>query len=255
MANYTSAPADVESGLVEKTVVLVEKPSSTGWMGKVLGGLFIVALCLGGVMMLSFYWNRSESMLKSGQTAALTKTEADEKTDHHKTLKQISSKAKAIHLVGSHQAKTKSSKEKLEWKYNVGQAFAQGGFELVDNQIIIPETGLYFVYSQASFSVSCSDDDAEGKDARGRLTSVSHRIWRYAESMGVKDSLMSAVRSACHVGPTQDNAFRDGQGWYNAIYLGAVFRLNQGDKLWTETNMFAELETEDGKTFFGVFAL
>ncbi|XP_062254352.1 tumor necrosis factor b (TNF superfamily, member 2) [Platichthys flesus] len=261
MVNYTSAPADVESGLVEKTVVLVEKSSSTGWMGKVLGGLFIAALCLGGVMMFSFYWNRSESMLKSGQTAALTKTEADEKTDHHETLKQISSRAKAaIHLVGSHQEETASSKEKLEWQNGQGQAFAQGGFKLVDNQIIIPETGLYFVYSQASFRVSCSEDDAEGKDGRGRLTSVSHRIWRYADSEGGKVSLMSAVRSACHVGPTQvgptqDNAFRDGQGWYNAIYLGAVFQLNQGDKLQTETNMFAELETEGGKTFFGVFAL
>ncbi|XP_035019705.1 tumor necrosis factor b (TNF superfamily, member 2) [Hippoglossus stenolepis] len=257
MVNYTSAPGDVESGLEERTVVLVEKKSSTGWMCKVMGGLFITALCLGGVLMFSWNWNRSENTINSGQTAALTKTDSDEKTDHHETLKQISSKAKAaIHLEGSNE----NSKEKLEWTNSQGQTFAQGGFELVDNQIIIPETGLYFVYSQASFRVSCSDTDDDGKDGQGKLTSVSHRIWRYSDSMGDKVSLMSAVRSACQiaptqVAPTQDYTFRDGQGWYNAIYLGAVFKLNGGDKLWTETNMFSELETEGGKTFFGVFAL
>ncbi|XP_060937363.1 tumor necrosis factor b (TNF superfamily, member 2) [Limanda limanda] len=262
MVNYTSAPADVESGLEERTVVLVEKSSSTGWMCKVMGGLFIAVLCLGGVLLFSTYWNRSEVMKESGQTATLTKMDRDEnKTDHHQTLKQISSRAKAaIHLEGSQQASTKNSKAKLVWESGTGSAFAQGGFELVNNQIIIPETGLYFVYSQASFRVSCRDGDAEGKDGEAKLTSVSHRIWRYADSEGDNVSLMSAVRSACQIAPTQvaqtqDYAVQDGQGWYNAIYLGAVFQLNRGDKLWTETNMFTELETEGGKTFFGVFAL
>ena len=94
-------------------------------------------------------------------------------------------------------------------------------------------TGLYFVYSQASFRVSCSDEDADDvKDGQMKLSSVSHRIWRYSDSRGVKESLMSAVRSACQVAPTpiaptQDYASRDGQGWYNAIYLGAVFKLRQ----------------------------
>nr|ATL37890.1 TNF-alpha [Verasper variegatus] len=251
MVNYTSTPGDVELGLEERRVVLVEKKSSTGWMCKVMGGLFIAALCLGGVLMFSWYWNRSEIMMESGQTAALTKTDSDKKTDHHETLKQISSKAKAaIHLEGSYEEE--NSKEKLEWKNGQGQAFAQGGFELVNNQIIIPQTGLYFVYSQASFRVSCHD--AESKDGEGKLTSVSHRIWRYSDSLGDKVSLMSAVRSACQIAPTQDYT-SDGQGWHNAIYLGAVFQLNRGDKLWTETNMFSELETEGGKTFFGVFAL
>lgn len=61
---------------------------------------------------------------------------------------------------------------------------------------------------------------------------------------------MSAIRSVC-----QGTAQEDGRGWYSAIYLGAVFKLNKGDKLWTETNQLSQLETDDGKTFFGVFAL
>lgn len=143
-------------------------------------------------------------------------------------------------------------KDQVEWKNGQGQAFAQGGFRLVDNKIMIPHTGLYFVYSQASFRVSCSDGDEEG--AGRHLTPLSHRISRYSESMGSDVSLMSAVRSACQ-NTAQEDSYSDGRGWYNTIYLGAVFQLNRGDKLETETNQLSELETDEGKTFFGVFAL
>lgn len=145
-----------------------------------------------------------------------------------------------------------SFKDQLEWKNGQGQAFAQGGFQLVNNQIVIPKPGLYFVYSQASFRVSCSDGDQEG--AGKRLTPLSHRIWRYSDSVGSKASLMSAVRSACQ-NTALEGSYNSGQGWYNTIYLGAVFQLNRGDRLWTETNQLSELETDEGKTFFGVFAL
>ncbi|XP_018555325.1 tumor necrosis factor b (TNF superfamily, member 2) [Lates calcarifer] len=254
MVEYTTAPVDVEMGVDGRTMVLVEKKSSTEWIWKVCVALLVVALCLGGLVLFAFYWNGPEMMMQSGQTQALISKDSAEKTDPHYTaLKRISSKAKAaIHLEGSYDEEDESSKNKLEWKNGQGQAFAQGGFELVNNQIIIPQTGLYFVYSQASFRVSCSDGDEEGVGKY--LTPLSHRIWRYSDSIGSKASLMSAVRSACQA-TTQEDSYRDGHGWYNAIYLGAVFQLNKGDKLWTETNQLSELETDEGKTFFGVFAL
>nr|AIC33819.1 tumor necrosis factor-alpha [Lutjanus sanguineus] len=253
MVAYTTAPGDVEMGVEERTVVLVEKKSSTQRMWKVSVALLFVALCVGGVLLFAWYWTkRPEMRTQSGQTGAHTGMEATEKADPHNMLRRISSKAKAaIHLEGSYD-ESESSNHQLEWKNGQGQAFAQGGFRLVNNNIIIPQTGLYFVYSQASFRVSCSDGDAEGA-GRG-LMPLSHRIWRYSDSIGSKASLMSAVRSACQ-NTAQDDSYRDGHGWYNAIYLGAVFQLNKGDRLWTETNQLSELETEEGKTFFGVFAL
>ncbi|KAF0046052.1 hypothetical protein F2P81_002581 [Scophthalmus maximus] len=205
-----------------------------------------------GVLLFAWHWNGSEMRTQSSQTEALVVKDSAEKTDPHSTLRQISSNAKAaIHLEGSYDEDV-SSQDKLEWKNGQGQAFAQGGFRLMENQIIIPQTGLYFVYSQASFRVSCDDDSKDG--AGKRLTPLSHRIWRYSDSLGFNASLMSAVRSACQTA-AQGDSHRDGQGWYNTIYLGAVFQLYKGDKLWTETNMLSELETEEGKTFFGVFAL
>lgn len=131
-----------------------------------------------------------------------------------------------------------------------GQAFSQGDLKLMNNKIMIPKSGLYFVYSKASFHVVCGNTDRAGNG----LTPLSHRIWRYSDSMGKRASLMSGVRSVCQ-GTSADSNITDDQGWYNTIYLGAVFELNRGDELWTETNQLSELETQEGMTFFGVFAL
>nr|XP_046256512.1 tumor necrosis factor b (TNF superfamily, member 2) [Scatophagus argus] len=253
MVAYTTAPGDLEMGLEERPVVLVEKKSSTSWIWKMSGALLFVALCFGGALMFSWYWSgKPEMPNQSGQAEAQIKEDAAEKTDPHYTLKRISSKAKAaIHLEGSYD-EGEGLESQLEWRNGQGQAFAQGGFQLTNNQIVIPHTGLYFVYSQASFRVSCHDGEEEGSGKR--LMPLSHRIWRYSDSIGSETSLMSAVRSACQ-NTAQEDSYRDGQGWYNTIYLGAVFQLNRGDKLWTETNQLSELETDEGKTFFGVFAL
>lgn len=65
MVSYTTAPGDVEMGVEPRTVVLVEKKSSTGWTWKVLGALFITVLCLGGVLLFAWYWDgRQESMVR-----------------------------------------------------------------------------------------------------------------------------------------------------------------------------------------------
>ncbi|XP_063342159.1 tumor necrosis factor b (TNF superfamily, member 2) [Pelmatolapia mariae] len=247
MVAYTTTPVDVEAGPEAKTVVLVEKKSPAEWIWKVCAVLVVVALCLAGVLLFAWYWNtRPERMTQLGQPEALKAKNTGDKTEPHSTLKRISSKAKAaIHLEGS------DSKGQLEWRNGQGQAFAQGGFKLEANKIIIPHTGLYFVYSQASFRVICGNSD-DNEDEEKSLTILSHRISRYSESMGSPSTLMSALRSACQ--DTIQDSFSD-HGWYNAIYLGAVFQLNEGDTLWTETNQLSELETDEGRTFFGVFAL
>lgn len=150
----------------------------------------------------------------------------------------------------------KDGQKQLVWRSDLGQAFVQGDFQLNSDDnaiaIVIPASGLYFVYSQASFRVSCGDGD---KDAAGRsLTPLSHRVWRDSDLTGGLTTLLSAVRSACQL-PALEGGYSEGQGWYNTIYLGAVFQLKAGDKLLTETNQLSELETDEGKNFFGAFAL
>nr|AAV80240.1 tumor necrosis factor alpha [Epinephelus awoara] len=240
-------------GLEKRSVVLKQSKSSTGWIWKVFGVHLMAAICVGGVLLFDWKWNgRPQSLTQAGHTEALIRNDAAENTDPLATLKRISSEANgSIHLQGSYH-EGEVSKEQLEWNNGQGQPFAQGSYRLVNNLIVIPQTALYLVYTQASFRVSCSDGDEKG--AGRRLMPLSHRIWRYSDSIGSRASLMSAVRSACQ-STAQEDSDGDGKGWYNAIYLGAVFQLNRGDKLYTETKQLSEQETEEAKTFFGLFAL
>ncbi|XP_028326456.1 tumor necrosis factor b (TNF superfamily, member 2) [Gouania willdenowi] len=247
MVGYSDV--DVECGPEERqrTVVMVERSSSSGWIWKASLVLVLVLLCF-GLLFFTWTWRRSSDMMT---LSSQTQTETSEKSDLHLTLSQIGNRATAaIHLEGSYDEEGEIQNEQLEWRNGEGQAFAQGGFQLKNNRIVIPESGLYFVYSQASYRVSCS---GEGGASKG-FTSLSHRIWRHSDSVGNKVTLMSAVRSACQ-SLAQDHVLRDNQGWYNAIYLGAVFQLNKDDELWTETTQLSQLDTDEGKTFFGVFAL
>ncbi|XP_037532660.1 tumor necrosis factor b (TNF superfamily, member 2) [Nematolebias whitei] len=251
MMGYAAAEGDLEAGTEQRSRVSVEqKKSSTGWMWKVLGVLALLVLCVAGVRLFVWFWSERPEITRvhSEPPAAPRFTNPEEKTGSHSTLKQILRKAKAaIHLEGTYDEDGEHLE--LEWSDNVGQAFAQGGLRLDQNQISVPQTGLYFVYGQASFRVSCVDEAG----ATWRPATLSHRIWRLSDSIGTKVSLMSAVRSACQNVPEVGG--KSGQGCYSAIYLGAVFQLNKGDRLWTETNQLSDLETDDGKTFFGAFAL
>ncbi|KAJ3598171.1 hypothetical protein NHX12_001684 [Muraenolepis orangiensis] len=168
----------------------------------------------------------------------------DKETAPQLPLKRLGSRSKpAVHLEGHYEEGGEVGQ--VGWRRDQGQGFLQGGFQMKGNQILVPRSGLYFVYSQASFRVSCGGGDEQAP----HVAPLSHRVWSYSDSVGGPSSLMSAVRSAC-----QRPALRS-EGWYNTIYLGAAFQLHKGDRLWTETNQPHQLEYEGGKTFFGVFSL
>lgn len=64
MVDYTATASDVEMALEDRTVILVEKKSSTERIWKVLGVLLILVLCLGGTLLFIWYWNGSETMVR-----------------------------------------------------------------------------------------------------------------------------------------------------------------------------------------------
>ncbi|MEQ2260264.1 hypothetical protein XENORESO_011035 [Xenotaenia resolanae] len=139
----------------------------------------------------------------------------------------------------------------------VDQSHSQGGLELKDNEIVIPQNGLYFVYSQVSFRVSCSSRDADDITS---MVHLSHTVKRWSSSFGSKreqsyQTILHSIRTACQITASADP---DSVGsWFSSVYMGAVFNLRRGDRLKTvmEEKMLEMLEDEPGKIFFGVFAL
>ncbi|KAA0710623.1 Tumor necrosis factor TNF-alpha [Triplophysa tibetana] len=177
----------------------------------------------------------------------------------------------------------------LEWQDDMDQAFFQGGLKLVGNEIVIPNDGIYFIYSQVSFRVNCKSNREEDHE----IVHVSHEVMRssdaysnsHFDSKADSKPLFNALRSACVQVPDSEQswystiyfgaAFRlyagdrlftvttrpmpdSEQSWYSTIYFGAAFRLYAGDRLFTVTTRpseFTEVENDHGKNFFGAFAL
>ncbi|XP_041665382.1 tumor necrosis factor a (TNF superfamily, member 2) [Cheilinus undulatus] len=215
---------------------------------KVTSALLVFTLCLATAAAAVLLFNNYTQ--KPGQ---------DEDTyDLHHTLRQISNVRAAIHLEGHHNESMKTS---VEWQAQVDQYHSQGGFTLDDNEIVIPQNGLYFVYSQASFRVSCSGgNDQDDDSAHNPLVHVSHTVKRWSSSYGNNrrreyQTILHSVRTACQKMNSSDPD-QDGK-WFTAVYMGAVFNLRRGDRLKTvmEERMLQQLEDDAGKTFFGVFAL
>ncbi|XP_061598005.1 tumor necrosis factor a (TNF superfamily, member 2) [Cololabis saira] len=176
--------------------------------------------------------------------------------DLHHTLRQVSNVRAAIHLTGQRNTNLTTS---VEWLSDVDDSHSQGGLKLKNNEIVIPRTGLYFVYSQASFQVSCGGNEDDASSAP--MVHLSHTVKRWSSSFGNDDSeesfqtILHSIRTACQRTAGGDPDV-DGY-WYSAVYMGAVFNLRKGDRLKTlmEEKMLHLLEDDAGKTFFGVFAL
>ncbi|XP_061107500.1 tumor necrosis factor b (TNF superfamily, member 2) [Conger conger] len=230
MDGYTAALTGMESGERGPGPQLPGKPwGARVW--KLCGALALLALC--GVAALLF--------LCHSQTQA----HGIENNEHQQHLKHISTNVRAaIHLHGEFNPEVRNSS--VLWRDGDGHSFFQGGLRLVNNEIIIPQNGLYFVYSQVSFRVLCSSSGGHTNRP------ISHTIMRWSDAYNDRKPLLSAIRTTC-----QRDAESNGRSksWYNAVYMGAVFSLEREDRLWTETNLLKDVDGEDEKTFFGVFAL
>ncbi|XP_033912352.3 tumor necrosis factor-like [Acipenser ruthenus] len=200
----------------------------------------LLGLALVGTLLFAGLHNRGSSTGADSQNDELlrVKDELEENAFKVRTLKQLASKPSkaAAHLI----ADVTDDKKAVTWLNDVDQAFANG-IENTEDKIVVPRSGLYFVYSQVSFKGQCKN---------GQPVYLSHNIERLAMSYTEKRNLLSASKTACvetH-GSSKDI-------WYKSIYQGAVFKLEKGDTLSTKTGGVDKLVVDGGNSFFGVFEL
>ncbi|XP_048205177.1 lymphotoxin-alpha [Perognathus longimembris pacificus] len=126
----------------------------------------------------------------------------------------------------------------LSWTAATDHTFLHG-FSLNNNSLVVPSTGVYFIYSQVLFSGNgCPNDDIP--------LFLTHEVQLFSSQYPTHMSILSAQTSLC---PGMEGP------WMRSLYVGAVFLLNQGDKLSTQTHGISHLALRPSGVFFGAFAL
>ncbi|XP_051535720.1 tumor necrosis factor-like [Myxocyprinus asiaticus] len=242
MMKYETTAVDLEAGVgdvYQPTVVAIPVKSSNSWIWKTIAAIVFLGLCATASFFFAWHLMKQDKgeiqIFESGKQISTP-------SEHGKIRMQIAESIKAaIHLHG------KQESGSLKWASGVDQSFMQGGLKLKDNEIHIPADGLYFVYSQVSYAVHCKLNEDNAED--GPQKHLSHSIWRYSDAMGPERMpLQNSVQSVCQSGENEKTT-------YSTVYLGAVFKLLEGDKLSTKTSKVTDIEENYAKTFFGVFAL
>ncbi|XP_015681363.1 tumor necrosis factor-like [Protobothrops mucrosquamatus] len=130
----------------------------------------------------------------------------------------------------------------LKWTTDVVPSILENGMRLDENEnsLIVPSTGLYFVYSQLLFH----------KDHCKKPLLLTHNITFWSSEFSFEVELLKSIKSVC------EDASSDKKLWFESIYQGAVFKLNRGDRLLSKTNLPEFLDfTHSTQIYFGVIAM
>ncbi|XP_075042008.1 lymphotoxin-alpha-like [Mixophyes fleayi] len=134
----------------------------------------------------------------------------------------------------------------LQWTADIDNSFSQGNLKLDNNKLLIQRTGLYFIYTQATFGgVHCPTDKKENV--------LSHSVILESVEREEIMQLLDAQKTACGVQPRAGSAHTG--SWGKSIFQGGAFKLNKGDRLYTKTYGNQYLKRENGATYFGGYAL
>lgn len=119
------------------------------------------------------------------------------------------------------------------------------GIEIRKDRLIVPETGVYFIYSQAGFLIYY--DSTHPVSAHEQ--SVFHYVYRYNARLpnnGVQEMMRSDM-SQCW---EQNKSFTR----YTS-YVGSAIKLEKNDELYVEVSNFSSLVIDGSVTFFGMYLI
>ncbi|XP_044517450.1 tumor necrosis factor ligand superfamily member 15 [Gracilinanus agilis] len=141
----------------------------------------------------------------------------------------------------------KDSWPALQWEHKLGSAFVKNQMNYTNKFLVIPESGDYFVYSQVTFRGSTPEcGKINQKDRSTKPDYITQVITRVTDRYPEPTQLLTGTKSICEIG----------SNWFIPIYLGAVFPMQEGDKLMVNVSDISLVDyTKEDKTFFGAFLL
>ncbi|XP_053404761.1 uncharacterized protein LOC123555198 isoform X2 [Mercenaria mercenaria] len=114
-----------------------------------------------------------------------------------------------------------------------------------NSRIVVPETGLYFLYSQVGFLVYYDKEQTEQSASQ----SLFHVVYRYNAIYPI-DGSEELLRSVV----TQCWEKQKDYGRYTS-YVGAAVKLNKGDQLYVKVSRIQDVNKGASTTYFGLFKL
>nr|XP_048315212.1 tumor necrosis factor ligand superfamily member 15 [Myodes glareolus] len=135
----------------------------------------------------------------------------------------------------------------LHWEHELGLAFTKNRMNYTNKFLVIPESGDYFIYSQITFrgiTSRCSNISQGRRPNRPDLIFVV--ITKVTDSYPEPAHLLTGTKSVCEIS----------SNWFQPLYLGAMFSLEEGDRLMVNVSDISLVDyTKEDKTFFGAFLL
>ncbi|XP_059111918.1 tumor necrosis factor ligand superfamily member 15 [Peromyscus eremicus] len=135
----------------------------------------------------------------------------------------------------------------LHWEHELGLAFTKNRMNYTNKFLVIPESGDYFIYSQITFRgiTSRCADISQGKQPN-MPDSIVVVITKVTDNYPEPAHLLTGTKSVCEIS----------SNWFQPLYLGAMFSLEEGDRLMVNVSDISLVDyTKEDKTFFGAFLL
>ncbi|XP_078060584.1 tumor necrosis factor ligand superfamily member 10 isoform X2 [Mustelus asterias] len=167
---------------------------------------------------------------------------------------QLSVQKIAAHLTGNYNTRSlplagptsrKLQGQKIQtWEPQRGLAFLHS-VEYKDGELIIPKTGLYYVYGQTYFRYrEAADPSPASSLSVSRNTQMVQYIYKntaYPEPI----LLMKNTRTTCWA--------KNREYELHSIYQGGVFQLSYHDRIFVTVSNISWIDMAAGSSFFGAF--
>ncbi|XP_030624522.1 tumor necrosis factor ligand superfamily member 10 isoform X2 [Chanos chanos] len=136
------------------------------------------------------------------------------------------------------------------WESEKGLAFLQN-VQLSDGELVVPQPGLYYIYSQTYFRHTLTEeeeneeeDEGAGEDTiRGRP--MLQYVYKKVGSYPVPILLMKNARTTCWS--------RDAEYGLYSIYQAGLFQLGAGDRVFVTVSNVSTIDMDEKSSFFGAF--
>ncbi|KAM8953353.1 tumor necrosis factor ligand superfamily member 10 [Pelodytes ibericus] len=131
--------------------------------------------------------------------------------------------------------------QKIEdWKSNRQPSFLNN-VEIEKGELVIKKSGFYYIYAQTYFRLQGSINTDKSKGIQ--LIQHIYKVTNYPDPI----LLMKNVKTSCWA--------KNAEYTLNSIYQGAIFKLNENDRIYVTVSDIDLIDMDEKGTFFGAFML